>query len=167
MAEAVHKLRCAHCRSEIAVPDSYQQGDHVKCGSCGMRHKVSRGEGALRLVIADVGPLRDALQANHSLVDRLDAELRHARGSFGLGVNGFGVALAYALWQIMRKEHPIDIGLAWEAAGVAIVSGLALEAANFFFLAKRQRLRRLSDEIDEARTEGRSLEQKIREAGRV
>jgi hypothetical protein len=167
MAEAVHKLRCAHCRSEIAVPGSYQHGDHVKCGSCGMRHKVARGEGAPRLVIADVGPLRDALQANKALIDRLDAELRHARGSFGLGVNGFGVALAYALWQIMRNEHPIDAGLAWEAAGVAIVTGLALEAANFFFLAKRQRMRRLSDEIDEARTEGRSLEQKIRDASRV
>lgn len=132
-----------------------------------MRHKVSRGEGALRLVIADVGPLRDALQANESLTDRLEAELRHARGSFGVGVNGFGVALAYALWQIMRNDHPIDTGLAWEALGVAIFSGLALEAANFFFLAKRQRLRRLTEEIDEAREEGRALQQKIREASRV
>lgn len=132
-----------------------------------MRHKVSRGEGALRLVIADVGPLRDALQANESLTDRLEAELRHARGSFGVGVNGFGVALAYALWQIMRNDHPIDTGLAWEALGVAIFSGLALEAANFFFLAKRQRLRRLTEEIDQAREEGRALQQKIREASRV
>jgi len=167
MAEAVHKLRCAHCRSEIAVPESYQHGDHVKCGSCGMRHKVSRGEGTPRLVIADVGPLRDALQANKALTDRLEAELRHARGSFGLGVNGFGIALIYTFVQIFYKDHPIDSALAWEAAGVAIFSGLALEAANFFFLAKRQRLRRLSDEIDEATTEGRTLQQKIREASRL
>jgi hypothetical protein len=167
MAEAVHKLRCANCRSEIAVPDSYQHGDHVKCGSCGMRHKVTRGEGTPRLVIADVGPLRDALQANKSLVDRLEAELRHARGSFGVGINGLGMALAYALWQILRNDHVIDSELAWEAAAVAIFGGLALEAANFFFLAKRQRMRRLGDEIDEARTEGRALEQKIREASRV
>ena len=167
MAEAVHKLRCAHCRSEIAVPASYQHGDHIKCGSCGMRHKVSRGEGAPRLVIADVGPLRDALQANKALTDRLEAELRHARGSFGLGVNGFGIGLIYALWQTMRNDHPIDSALAWEAVGVAIFSGLALEAANFFFLAKRQRLRRLSDEIEEATAEGRTLEQKIREASRL
>jgi DNA-directed RNA polymerase subunit RPC12/RpoP len=167
MAEAVQKLRCAHCRSEISVPASYQHGDHIKCGSCGMRHKVYRGEGTPRLVIADVGPLRDALQANQALTDRLEAELRHARGSFGLGVNGFGVALAYALWQIMRNDHPIDSGLAWEAAAVAIFTGLALEAANFFFLAKRQRMRRLGTEIDEARAEGRSLQQKIREASRV
>lgn len=166
MAEGVQKLRCAHCRSEIVVPDSYQHGDHIKCGSCGMRHKVSRGD-VLRLVIADVGPLRDALQANKSLVDRLEAELRHARGSFGLGINGLGLALIYALWQIMRNEHPIDTSLAWEALGVAVVSGLLLEAANFFFLAKRQRLSRLSEEIQEARAEGRSLEQKIREASRV
>jgi hypothetical protein len=114
-----------------------------------------------------VGPLRDALQANQTLTDRLEAELRHARGSFGLGVNGFGLALIYALWQIVRNDHPIDSGLAWEAAAVAIFSGLALEAANFFFLAKRQRLRRLGTEIDEAREEGRALQQKIREASRV
>ena len=50
MAEAVQKSRCQHCRSDILVPDSYHHGDHVKCGSCGMRHKVSRGD-VLRLVL--------------------------------------------------------------------------------------------------------------------
>ena len=84
-----------------------------------------------------------------------------------MGINGLGMALAYALWQILRNDHVIDSELAWEAAAVAIFGGLALEAANFFFLAKRQRMRRLGDEIDEARTEGRALEQKIREASRV
>jgi len=166
MAEAVQKLRCAHCRSEIVVPSSYQHGDHIKCGSCGMRHKVSRGD-VLRLVIADVAPLKEALEANESLVDRLEAELRHARGSFGVGVKGLGLALIYALWQIMRNDHPIDTALAWQAAMVAIFSGLTLEALNYFFLAKRQRLRRLGAEIDEAREEGLALQQKIREASRV
>jgi DNA-directed RNA polymerase subunit RPC12/RpoP len=166
MAEAVQKARCAHCRSEILVPDSYQHGDHIKCGSCGMRHKVSRGD-VLRLVIADVAPLREALQSNQSLTDRLEAELRIARGSYGIGVNGLGIALIYALWQIVRKDHPIDAALAWEAIGIAVVSGLLLEAANLFFLAKRQRLRRLNTEIEEARAESRALQQKIREAGRV
>jgi DNA-directed RNA polymerase subunit RPC12/RpoP len=166
MAEGVQKVRCAHCRSEILVPESYHHGDHIKCGSCGMRHKVSRGD-VLRLVIADVGPLRDALQANQALIERLEAELHTARGSFGLGANGFGVALIYALFEIMKKDRPIDSGLAWEAVGVAILSGILLEAANFFFLAKRQRMRRLGAEIQEARAEGRSLQQKIREAGRV
>ena len=166
MAEAVQKSRCAHCRSEIAVPDSYHHGDHIKCGSCGMRHKVARGD-VLRLVIADVAPLREALQANQSLTERLEAELRSARGSFGVGVNGLGMALIFALWQIVSRDRALDSELAWEAVGVAVVSGLALEAANFFFLAKRQRLRRLGTEIAEARTEGRSLQQKIREASRV
>jgi hypothetical protein len=166
MAEGVQKLRCAHCRSDISVPESYGHGDHIKCGSCGMRHKVSRGD-VLRLVIADVGPLRDALHANKSLTGRLEAELRQARGSFGVGVNGLGIGVIYAIWQIVRNDRSIEASLGWEAAGVAIVSGLLLEAANFFFLAKRQRLRRLGTEIDEARAEARSLEQKIREAGRV
>ena len=166
MAESVQKLRCAHCRSDISVPDSYSHGDHIKCGSCGMRHKVSRGD-VLRLVIADVGPLRDALQANKDLTERLETELRQARGSFGVGVNGLGIALIYAIWQIGRNDRSIEMSLAWEAVVVAVVSGLLLEAANFFFLAKRQRLRRLSSEIDEARAEARSLQQKIREAGRV
>jgi DNA-directed RNA polymerase subunit RPC12/RpoP len=166
MAEGVQKLRCAHCRSDISVPESYQHGDHIKCGSCGMRHKVSRGD-VVRLVIADVGPLRDALQANKSLTERLEAELRHARGSFGVGVNGLGIGVIYAMWQIVRNDRAIEAGLGWEAAGVAVLSGLLLEAANFFFLAKRQRLTRLGTEIDEARAEGRALQQKIREAGRV
>ena len=166
MAEGVQKSRCAHCRSDISVPASYVHGDHIKCGSCGMRHKVSRGD-VLRLVIADVGPLRDALVANKSLTERLESELRHARGSFGVGVNGLGIGVIYAIWQIVRADRSIDTGLGWEAAGVAVLSGLLLEAANFFFLAKRQRMRRIDSEIDEARAERRSLEQKIREAGRV
>ncbi len=166
MAEGVQKARCAHCRSDIVVPETYHHGDHIKCGSCGMGHKVSRGD-VLRLVIADVAPLKEALAANRSMTERLEAELRGVRGSFGIGVNGLGVALIYALWQIVQKDHPIDVGLAWEAVGVAVFTGVMLEAANFFFLAKRQRMSRLSDEIEEARAESRALEQKIREASRV
>ena len=166
MAEGVQKSRCAHCRSDISVPESYVHGDHIKCGSCGMRHKVSRGD-VLRLVIADVGPLRDALLHNKALTERLEAELRHARGSFGVGINGLGIGVIYAIWEIVRADRTIEGGLAAEAVGVAVVSGVLLEAANFFFLAKRQRLRRLGEEIDEARAEGRALQQKIREASRV
>ena len=162
----VLKLRCAHCRSEILVPESYHHGDHIKCGSCGMRHKVSRGD-VVRLVIADVAPLKEALHANQTLVERLEAEVHAARGSLGIGVNGFGLGLIYALWEIMRRDHPIDSGLAWETGAVVVLTGIALEAANFVFLAKRQRLRRLGAEIQEARSEGRSLQQKIREASRV
>ena len=131
-----------------------------------MRHKVSRGD-VLRLVIADVGPLRDALLHNKTLTERLESELRHARGSFGVGVNGLGIGVIYSIWQIVSADRTIDSGLATEAVGVAVVSGVLLEAANFFFLAKRQRLRRLGEEIAEARAEGRALQQKIREASRV
>jgi hypothetical protein len=166
MAEAVQKSRCMHCRSDIVVPDSYHHGDHIKCGSCGMRHKVSRGD-VLRLVLADVGPLKDALNANKQLVDRLEADLHHARGSFGIGVNGLGIAVIYALWQIVQRDRPIDSSLAWQAVAVAVLSGLLLEAANFLFLAKRKRLSQLGNELSEARAEGRSLQQKIREASRV
>ena len=166
MAEGVQKARCAHCRSEIVVPETYHHGDHIKCGSCGMRHKVSRGE-VLRLVIADVAPLKEALEANQSMTERLEAELRGVSHSLGIGVNGLGLALIYALWQIVQKDHPIDGGLAVEAVVVAVVTGLLLEAANYFFLAKRQRMSRLSAEIEEARAESRSLQQKIREASRV
>ncbi|HUG54456.1 MAG TPA: hypothetical protein VMR21_12695 [Vicinamibacteria bacterium] len=154
------------CRSDVAVPASYHHGDHVKCGSCGTGHKVSRGD-VLRLVIADVAPLREALHANQTMQSRLEGELRTARGSFGVGVNGLGVGLIFALWQIVQAERTIDAALAWEAAGVAVLSGILLEAANFLFLAKRQRMRRLATEIHEARAEARSLQQKIREAGRV
>jgi hypothetical protein len=38
---------------------------------------------------------------------------------------------------------------------------------NYFFLAKRQQVKRLSGEIAEAREQSEELEQKIRESGRV
>jgi hypothetical protein len=50
---------------------------------------------------------------------------------------------------------------------VALLSGAALELANLLFLAKRQRIRRLSAEIEEARADGRGIQQRIREATRV
>jgi hypothetical protein len=65
------KARCAYCRSDVSVPDAYAQGDHIKCGSCGTKHKVVRGE-VLRLVLADLGPLQDALRANELHLDRLE-----------------------------------------------------------------------------------------------
>jgi hypothetical protein len=164
--EQSQRARCVHCRADVVVPDSYAQGDHIKCGSCGTKHKIVRGE-VLRIVIADATPLRDALAANRSLVERLEADMRKARGSFGLGVNGLGVALIYVLYQVGQKDRLVSSELALEALGVAIVSGVILELANYLFLAKRQKLSRLSEEIAEARKESRLLEQKIREAGKV
>jgi hypothetical protein len=160
------KVQCTYCRSEVAVPAQYAHGDHIKCGSCGTKHKVVRGE-KVRLVLADAAPLRDALGQNDQLVTRLEAELAHARGSFGVGANGVGIAVIFALYEVAVKEATLGKALLVEAVGVAVVSGIVLEAANYLFLAKRQVMTRLSAELEEARTEGVHLRQKIREAERV
>jgi hypothetical protein len=158
--------RCVNCRSEIVVPDTYAHGDHVKCGSCGTRHKVQRGEG-VRLVLADVGPLKDALRANEQLILRLHEDVRAARSSFGMGANGIIVGLAYAGWLVAFRQELLGLELLWKALLAAAAAAIVLEAANFLFLAKRRRLSRLADEIAEAQEEGRRLQQKIREAGRL
>ena len=167
MAEPV-KGRCVHCRADILVPDTYHHGDHVKCGQCGTRHKVSRGEReGVRLVLADVGPLRDALHANQAMVGRLEDELRGARHSIGLGANGLGIGVAYLIWQVAMKDTPMSTGLLWQAVMVGLASGIALELLNYVALAKRKAITRISSELDDAREEGEALEQKIREASRV
>jgi hypothetical protein len=158
--------RCVSCRSEIAVPDTYAHGDHVKCGSCGTRHKVQRGE-ALRLVLADVGPLKEAVLANEQLIARLEEDLREARSTFGIGANGIIVGVLYAGWLVAFKQQMLGVDLLQSALLVAAGTAVALEAANFLFLSKRRRMSRLANEIEEAQEEGRRLQQKIREAGRV
>ena len=164
--EKSQSARCLHCRSEVNVPDAYAHGDHIKCGSCGTKHKVSRGE-VLRLVLADIGPVREALQANEAQIERIEDELHGARRSFGIGVNGLGVGVAYFLYQVAFHERQIGADLAWQAAGVGLFAGIVLELVNFLFLAKRQRIRRLSSDLDEAREEGRRLQKLLREANRV
>lgn len=164
--EGVQKARCVHCRADVIVPDSYTHGDHIKCGGCGMQHKITRGE-VLRLVIADAAPLKEALNANRQHIERLEAELRHARGSFGMGVNGLGIGLIYLLWQLGLKDRLLAADVLREALLIAVFTGLALELANYLFLAKRQAISRLADEIAETRREGLHLEQMIREAGKV
>jgi DNA-directed RNA polymerase subunit RPC12/RpoP len=167
MAEPA-KGRCMTCRADILVPDTYHHGDHVKCGQCGTRHKVTRGEReGVRLVLADVGPLRDALKANQSLIGRLEDELRGARHSIGLGANGLGIGVAYLIWQFALKDEPMSTDLLWQAVMVGVASGIFLELLNYVALAKRKAISRLSQELDEARDEGRALQQKIREASRV
>jgi len=127
---------------------------------------VRSGE-AVRLVLADVGPLKEALRANEVQQQRLEAELRHARASYGVGVNGIGIGVAYAIWQVGFKDRQIAIGLLWEVIAVAVLSGLLLELINFFFLAKRKAMSRLSAEIEQVEAEANALKQKIREASRV
>jgi len=160
------KVRCLHCREEVSVSERYAHGDHIKCGSCGTKHKVVRTD-RLRLVVADVGPLRDALGQNQQLVNRLEAELAHARASFGIGVNGVGIGVIYALYQVGMKGAPLSTDLMLNAAGIAVVAGLLLEAANWSFLAKRSAITRIARELGEARSEGNRIRQQLRDAARV
>ena len=163
---AAQTARCVYCREEVSVPDRYAHGDHVKCGSCGTKHKVVRGD-RLRLVLADVAPLRDALAQNQKLVNRLEADLAHARASFGVGVNGLGIGLIYAVYQVGMNGSPLSTTLLLNAAGIAAVTGLVLEAANWSFLAKRSAITRITGELDEARAEGARIRQQMRDAARV
>lgn len=160
------RSRCVHCRAEIAVPDSYAHADHIKCGSCGTKHKVSRGE-TLRLVLADVAPLREALADNVRLVERLEDEIQGARRSLGIGVNGLGIGVLYAIVQVGVNDVAISRDLAWQSLGIAVAVGVGLELANHLFLAKRQRIQRLTADLQEAREAGRHLQKVIREAGRL
>ena len=121
----------------------------------------------LRLVLADVGPLKDALQANEQIIERLEAELYAARASFGIGVNGIGIGVAYLLWQVGFQSRTLGQDVFVETLGVAAISAIALELVNWLFLAKRKKMRQLANEINGARQDGRTLEQKIREASRV
>ena len=166
MGEKTQTARCVNCRSDIAVPATYAQGDFIKCGTCGTQHKVIRGEG-VRLVIADVAPLKEALRSNNSMIERLQDELQGARRSFGIGVNGLGIGVAYAIYLVALQEHALDAELAIKAVSAMVASGIFLELVNYFFLAKRQRVKRLLAELDEARLHSEELEQKIRESGRV
>jgi hypothetical protein len=162
----VQNGRCVNCRTDISVPDTYAHGDHIKCAACGTRHKVQRGE-ALRLVLADVAPIKDALRANEQLIARLEDDLRAARMSFGVGFNGIFVGLALLGWRILFEGHLWNVDLVLEALGIAVAVGIVLEVANYLFLKKRMRLSRIAAEIREAEEESRRLQQRIREAGRV
>jgi hypothetical protein len=158
--------RCVHCRSDVSVPERYAHGDHIRCGACGTDHRVVRGERLVRLVIGDATPLREALAQNERLVERLGSDLARARGSFGIGSTGIGIGVIFVIYQLALKEAAPDVSLLANAVGIALVSGALLEAANFFFFAKRQAMTRISAEIEEARQEGLRLRQQIRDASR-
>jgi hypothetical protein len=98
-------------------------------------------------------------------VERLEDELQGARQSFGIGANGFGVGVIYLLVQVAISERQWSTGLLMEGIGIALGTGIFLELANFLFLAKRQKMTRLSEEIQAARSDGREIQRKIREAG--
>jgi hypothetical protein len=159
------KARCVNCRSEVVVPDTYASGDHIKCGVCNTQHKVQRGD-VLRLVLADLEPVRQAYKDNERRIRDLESEIVRARGSLGLGANGLGVGVAYVIYQIGLKEQPWSTDLLLHGAYAAIGSAVLLEVANYLFLAKRAKISRLSEDISVLRGEGKVLQQRIREAGR-
>jgi len=157
------KARCSHCRTEVAVPSTYVHGDHIRCGACGTQHKVRRGD-TLRLVLADVTPLQESLRDTEHRIESLESELRDARASFGIGVNGLAIGVAYVVYQVGFKDAVLAVDLLWPAAGIAVGSGLALELCNWLFFTKHAAITRLSEEIATLRNDARQLQQKIREA---
>ena len=160
------RARCVNCRSEVVVPETYAHGDHIKCGTCGTQHKVQRGD-VVRLVLADVGPVKESLRETQHRIASLESELKVARHSIGLGVNGFGVGLIYVLYQVGRNDVSWSEPLMWTAGSIAVGSGIALEVCNYLFLAKRKAITQLSGEIAQLRAEVRVLQQKVRDASRV
>lgn len=157
--------KCLNCRSEVMVPNTFADGDTMQCGVCGTGLKIHRsGGGTLRLVISDVGPLRDEMKVIQQRVGGLQSDLQQARASFGIGANGFGVGIVYLIAQVMLEDKNLSRELLLYAAAIAIVSGIALELANFFFLAKRREMSRISGEIAEAQKEINSIQQKIRDS---
>ena len=159
------KARCVHCREDVPVDGRYAHGDHIKCGACGTKHKVVRGD-RLRLVLADAAPVREALAQNEQLILRLQQDLARTRRSFGLGANGVLVGVAFAAWRLW-KGAPIDTDLLTSAVLVTLGAAMLIEAANWSFLGKRQAITRLLREIEEARTDGGRLRGLVREANRV
>ncbi len=160
------KAPCVNCREAVEVSERYAQGDHIRCGACGTDHKILRGD-KVRLVIGDVAPLRDALVQNEQLVRRLQSDLALARGSFGIGANGFGIGVIFALYQIAIDGEPLSKSLIVNAILIALGSGALLEGANWLFLAKRHKIDRLTREIDEAQADASKLRAQIRDANRA
>ena len=164
----MQNARCPQCRSSNDVPDSYSNGDTLACTNCHTQLRVLRSDkGALRLVVADPGPLREQLAFNKAQLDRLGADLQEARASFGIGANGFGIGVVYVVVQIAVDERMLDGSLLMEAAGIAIVVGIALEAANHLFLKKRKAIDRITADMAELRESQKGLQSLIREAERA
>jgi hypothetical protein len=155
--------RCLNCRSEIQVPETYADGDNLQCHSCGAGLRVLR-RGALRLVIADVEPVRHELKAAQQRIASLEKDLARARASLGIGANGLGIGVLYVVAKVALEEQPLSRELLLTAVGIAILTGILLELANLLFLAKRREMSRLSAEIAEMQKDADALQRKIRES---
>jgi hypothetical protein len=152
----------------VPVPETYAHGVILGCQTCKSQLRLLRNEkGVLRLVIADAAPLRDQVAFNRAHVDKLQADLRVARHSLGVGTNGFGVGVIYMVARLAREDRVLNMQLLTEAVIIALVVGVLLEAANYFFLAKRKTMTRLAIEIDQMRDEQQMLQSLIRDAERA
>lgn len=157
--------RCISCRSEVSVPDSYAEGSQIACGSCAVQLRIVRTDG-LRLVIADPLALQESLRQLKLDITRANRELQAARASWGIGVNGFGVGVLYVVARVALEEREFNRGLIVEAVILSVIVGALLELVNYLFLAKRQAISRLTEQLRLAVAEQRELQRKIRESSR-
>ena len=158
-------VRCTSCRSEVSVPDSYAEGAQIGCGTCSVQLRIVR-TGGLRLVIADPLALHETLRQVRMDISQASRELQIARASWGIGVNGFGIGVLYVVARVALDERELNRGLIVEAVVLSVLVGVLLELANSLFLAKRQAISRLTEQLRLAAAEQRELERKIRESSR-
>jgi hypothetical protein len=165
MDEKASGARCAGCPAEVNVPASYAHGDIIRCGICGTSLRVVRGD-RLRLVPSDLAPLKSALDDLAARRERLEDELRGARGHLGFGLHGLWIGLIYVLYQVTLNEHGLSVALLASGVGISILCAVLLEVLNFLFMAKRIRIERLSSEIEELQQEETAARHRLREATR-
>jgi hypothetical protein len=152
--------RCPRCKSDVPVPEAFASGDTLPCDICQSQLRVLRNDkGAMRLVIADAGPVREQLTFNKTHVD--------ARHSIGIGANGFAISVLYLVSRLALEEREMEMGLLVEAIVLGVVVGIGLEAANYLFLAKRKAITRITGEIDQMKEEQKLLQGLVREAERA
>jgi hypothetical protein len=166
MADNAQTARCPLCRGRVAVEERDADGDQIHCDNCHSALRVRRRQGSIRLVVADVGPLRDELRTLQQRQKNLESDLQRARASFGIGANGIGFGVAYVVWQVALENALLSTALLVKAVAIAVVTGVLLEVANYFFFAKRSAITRLTAEIAELREQIRGIQQTIRDATR-
>ena len=157
--------RCASCRFDVSVPNSYADGAQINCPRCSVQLRILR-QGGLRLVIADPLALRETLRQIKLDITQTNRELQTARASWGIGVNGLGIGVLYVIDKVALDERPLNQGLIIEAVVLSVIVGVLLELVNTLFLAKRQAISRLTEQLRLATAEQKELERKIRESSR-
>ena len=157
--------RCASCRFDVSVPGSYAEGAQISCPRCSVQLRILR-KGGLRLVIADPLALRETLRQLKLDIAQANRELQTARASWGIGVNGLGIGVLYVIDKVALEERHLNQGLIVEAVVLSAIVGGLLEVANTLFLAKRQTVARLTEQLRVATVDQKELERKIRESSR-